>query len=50
DVFRVKDGRITRVNNPRYLPLDIKEGDVRYTLAALYTHNWMKTFTDDCFA
>ncbi|MEF3192715.1 MAG: FCSD flavin-binding domain-containing protein, partial [Halothiobacillaceae bacterium] len=50
DVFRVKDGRITRVNNPRYLPLDIKEGDVRYTLAALYTHNWMKAFTDDCFA
>ncbi len=48
DVFRVRDGRITRVNNPRYLPLDA--GPVQYSLAALYTHNWMKSFTDDCFA
>lgn len=50
DVFHLKDGRITRDKNPRYLPLDLPEGDVRYSLAALYTHNWMKSFTDDCFA
>jgi len=48
DVFRVKDGKIVRIKNPRYLPLDAEP--VKYSLAALYTHNWMKTFTDDCFA
>ncbi|MEW5972556.1 MAG: FCSD flavin-binding domain-containing protein [Pseudomonadota bacterium] len=48
DVFRVKDGRITRVQSPRYLPLDA--GPVQHSLAALYTHAWMKSFTDDCFA
>ncbi|MGC8731813.1 MAG: FCSD flavin-binding domain-containing protein, partial [Halothiobacillaceae bacterium] len=48
DVFRVKDGKIKRLPNPRYLPLDAQP--VKHSLAALYTHNWMKTFTDDCFA
>lgn len=50
DVFRLKEGRITRENLPRYLPLDLKENDPRYALAATYTHAWMKSFTDDCFA
>ncbi|MEW6765825.1 MAG: FCSD flavin-binding domain-containing protein, partial [Pseudomonadota bacterium] len=48
DVFRIKDGRITRVPARRYLPLDA--GPVQRNLAALYTHAWMKSFTDDCFA
>ncbi|MBD3743426.1 MAG: FCSD flavin-binding domain-containing protein, partial [Stenotrophomonas sp.] len=48
DVFRIKDGRIARLPNPRYLPLDVSP--VKYSLAALYTHAWMKSFTDDCFA
>ena len=50
DVFRVKDGVIVRVNNPRYLPLNLKDDDLRYALSGFYTNNWMKSFTDDCFA
>ena len=48
DVFRLKDGKIKRADNPRYLPLDHEP--IKHTLAALYTHAWMKSFTDDCFA
>ncbi len=48
DVFRIKDGKIARMNSPRYLPLDATP--VQNSLAALYTHAWMKSFTDDCFA
>jgi len=50
DVFRIKDGKIKRTDNPRYLPVELKATDKRYALSALYTHAWMKTFTDDCFA
>lgn len=48
DVFRIKDGKIKRMDLPRYLALD--HVDVQHGLAALYTHAWMKSFTDDCFA
>ncbi|MGD9708232.1 MAG: FCSD flavin-binding domain-containing protein [Halothiobacillaceae bacterium] len=49
DVFRVRDGKIKREPNPRYLPLDASP--VQHKLAAIYTVNaWMKSFTDDCFA
>ena len=48
DVFRVKDGRITRVPARRYMPLDASP--VQRRLAATYTHAWMTAFTDDCFA
>ncbi|MEW6445167.1 MAG: FCSD flavin-binding domain-containing protein, partial [Pseudomonadota bacterium] len=48
DVFRIKNGAIKREANPRYLPLDATP--VQHSLAALYTHAWMKSFTDDCFA
>jgi sulfide dehydrogenase [flavocytochrome c] flavoprotein subunit len=49
DVFRLNDGKLGRLRNPRYLPLDLPEGDVRYALAATYTQTWMKNFTEDCF-
>ena len=48
DVFRLKDGRITRVDGQRYLPFDATE--VERKLAAVYQHNWMTAFTDDCFS
>ncbi|HET19090.1 MAG TPA: pyridine nucleotide-disulfide oxidoreductase, partial [Chromatiales bacterium] len=48
DVFRIKDGRITRVPARRYMPLDASP--VQRRLAATYTHAWMTAFTDDCFA
>lgn len=50
DVFRVKDGKIVRENNPRYLPLNLNADDFRYALSGFYTNNWMKSFSDDCFA
>lgn len=49
DVFRFRDGKLRRLNNPRYLPLDLPEGDVRYSLAATYTQTWIENFTEDCF-
>ncbi|MFP4273379.1 MAG: FCSD flavin-binding domain-containing protein [Halothiobacillaceae bacterium] len=48
DVFRLKDGHIRRLDNPRYLPFDATE--MQYRLAALYQQNWMQAFTEDCFA
>jgi len=50
DVFRFKEGKLRRLKNPRYLPLDLPEGDVRYALAASYTQTWIKNFTEDCFS
>ena len=50
DVFRIKDGKIVRASNPRLLPLNLKDNDLRYALSGFYTNNWMKSFTDDCFA
>jgi len=48
DVFRLQDGVIRRLPNQRYLPFDATE--VQYKLSALYQQNWMRAFTDDCFA
>lgn len=48
DVFRLEEGKIVRVDEQRYLPFDATKQQIR--LAALYQHNWMKAFTDDCFA
>ena len=48
DIFRLVDGRITRTDGPRFLPLDASRAQIR--LGALYQRNWMRTFTDDCFA
>lgn len=50
DVFRFRDGALQRLKNPRYLPLDLPEGDVRYALAASYTQTWIQNFTEDCFS
>jgi len=50
DVFRFQNGKLGRLKNPRYLPLDLPEGDVRYQLAASYTQTWIKNFTEDCFS
>jgi len=47
DVFRVKEGRITRLPNPRYLPLDANP--VKHKLSATYTEAWMETFVEDSF-
>ncbi|MFP4252312.1 MAG: FCSD flavin-binding domain-containing protein [Guyparkeria sp.] len=48
DVFRVEDGQIVRVDEQRYLPFDATQQQIR--LAALYQHNWMTAFTEDCFS
>ncbi|MFN2381548.1 MAG: FCSD flavin-binding domain-containing protein [Guyparkeria sp.] len=48
DVFRMDGDTIVRVDEQRYLPFDASES--LYRMAALYQHNWMKAFTDDCFA
>ncbi len=47
DVFRLKNGRITRMDQQRYLPFNANEAQHR--LAAIYQHAWMNSFTDDCF-
>ncbi|HSH84645.1 MAG TPA: FCSD flavin-binding domain-containing protein [Guyparkeria sp.] len=47
DVFRLKDGRITRVDEQRYLPFEASIVEQR--LAAVYQHNWMTAFTEDSF-
>jgi sulfide dehydrogenase [flavocytochrome c] flavoprotein subunit len=48
DVFRLKEGKITQISGPRYLPLDAAPTKIR--LAAAYQQAWLKTFTEDCFA
>ncbi|MFW6028220.1 MAG: FCSD flavin-binding domain-containing protein, partial [bacterium] len=48
DVFRLEDGKIVRVDERRYLPFDATQQQIR--LAALYQHNWMTAFTEDCFS
>jgi sulfide dehydrogenase [flavocytochrome c] flavoprotein subunit len=48
DVFRLKDGKIARVSDQRYLPLDATMAQIR--LGAAYQQAWLKTFTEDCFA
>jgi sulfide dehydrogenase [flavocytochrome c] flavoprotein subunit len=48
DVFRLKDGKITRMPGDRYLPVDASPARIR--LAAAYQQAWLKTFTEDCFA
>jgi len=48
DVFRLEDGRIVRVDERRYLPFDATT--LQKKLAAVYQHNWMQAFTDDCFS
>jgi sulfide dehydrogenase [flavocytochrome c] flavoprotein subunit len=48
DVFRLEDGRITRVNEQRYPPLTASAAQIR--LGAAYQQAWLKTFTEDCFA
>ncbi len=47
DVFRLQEGRITRVDEQRFLPFDATP--MQYRLAALYQHAWMQSFSDDCF-
>ena len=48
DVFRLEEGRITRVEEQRYLPFDATK--LQKKLAAVYQHNWMQAFSDDCFS
>ena len=48
DVFRLKDGTIVRVDEQRYLPFEATK--LQKKLAAVYQHNWMQAFSDDCFA
>lgn len=48
DIFRLVDGRIARTEGPRFLPLDASRAQTR--IGALYQQNWMRTFTEDCFA
>jgi sulfide dehydrogenase [flavocytochrome c] flavoprotein subunit len=49
DVFRIKDGKITRDNgNERYLPLNATPAQIK--LGARYQQAWLRTFTEDCFA
>lgn len=48
DVFRLRGGRIRRMEGRRFQPLDASRAQIR--LGALYQQNWMRTFTEDCFA
>ncbi len=49
DVFRLKDGKITRDNGTeRYLPLNATPAQIK--LGARYQQAWLRTFTEDCFA
>ncbi len=48
DVFKLKDGKIARINGARYLPLDATRAQIR--TGAVYQQAWMKTITDDSFA
>jgi len=48
DVFKIENDRITRQKGPRYLPLDASIAQLR--LAAVYQQNWLRSFTEDCFA
>lgn len=48
DVFKLENGKITRQKGPRYLPLDATEAQLR--LGAVYQQNWLRSFTEDCFA
>lgn len=49
DVFRIKDGKITRDNGKgRYLPLNASAAQIK--LGARYQQAWLRTFTQDCFA
>jgi sulfide dehydrogenase [flavocytochrome c] flavoprotein subunit len=48
DVFRLEDGTIVRVDEQRYLPFEATK--LQKKLAAVYQHNWMQAFSDDCFA
>lgn len=48
DVFRLVDGKISRVNGAgRYLPLDASPTQIR--LGARYQQAWLRTFTQDVF-
>ncbi|HHQ69586.1 MAG TPA: twin-arginine translocation signal domain-containing protein [Halothiobacillaceae bacterium] len=47
DVFRVKDGKIVRVDAQRYLPFDAEPH--MFSMAATYQQAWMKAFTKDVF-
>ncbi len=49
DVFRFDENlnKLKRMPEARYLPFDAPA--VQHRLAALYTHNWMKSFTEDIF-
>jgi len=48
DVFRLVDGKIRRMPYQRFLPFDATE--IQYKLSAMYQQNWMRAFTEDCFA
>lgn len=49
DVFRVKDNKIVREQNPRYLPINLADDDYRYAMSGVFTTNWMDSFTKDSF-
>lgn len=48
DVFRLKDGKLKRADQPRYLPFNASTA--QYRLSAVYLHAWMDSFTQDIFS
>jgi len=48
DVFRLQDGKITRTNQARFLPLDASPQQIR--LGARYQQAWLRSSTEDVFA